>query len=401
MGRLTLNVLLSFAQFEREVTGERIRDKIAASKAKGMWMGGNVPLGYNLGDRRLIVNPAEAETVRHIFARYSELRSGVALARELQRDGIVSKRWTSRSGRERGGTPFNCGALYYLLQNRLYLGEIVHRGLVHSGQHEPIIARELFDTVQRMLAESRRVRKERPARSKRFHLAGIIVGEDGKPLTTSFSYGRVGRQYCYYVAGSLDPLRAGTEPPVRIPAAPLERLILETMCRLFRRDLAFTEILPSIAAVELRERSIQIVLKCYAVLEPHEPLTDAITRLQPLMTPVRIVPNGGGLRLIIDREPVFRGGRSSRLGDKHASVQSGSNALLLMRAHSLLRKHSMSPLMPASHADASAPAWQRHRRTMSLGLLAPGIQKQILQRRFTGDIERLMSDAPLLWADQL
>ena len=139
MGRLTLNVLLSFAQFEREVTGERIRDKIAASKAKGMWMGGNIPLGYDLHERCLIVNTSEAETVRHIFERYLAHGSGVELMKELKRDGIVSKRWISRSGRAKGGLPLSCGALYYLLQNRVYLGEIVHRGVRHKGEHDAIV----------------------------------------------------------------------------------------------------------------------------------------------------------------------------------------------------------------------------------------------------------------------
>src|SRR5271169_3135028 len=139
MGRLTLNVLLSFAQFEREVTGERIRDKIAASKQKGMWMGGVPPLGYQACDRKLVVIPEEAETVRHIFSRYVALGSVRLLQAELEAQNIASKSWTSASRRSWGGKPLTRGALYLLLQNRIYRGEIVHKGHTYPGEHAAII----------------------------------------------------------------------------------------------------------------------------------------------------------------------------------------------------------------------------------------------------------------------
>ena len=152
MGRLTLNVLLSFAQFEREVIGERIRDKIAASKRKGMWMGGVPPLGYRVEDRKLVVIDSEAETVRAIFRCYAELGSVRLLKQELEARGINSKAWTSASGRIIGGKPFSRGALYLILQNRPYLGEIVHNGRSHPGEHPPIIDQPLWDAVQMCLA---------------------------------------------------------------------------------------------------------------------------------------------------------------------------------------------------------------------------------------------------------
>src|SRR5215472_15450409 len=139
MGRLTLNVLLSFAQYEREVAGERIRDKIAASKAKGLWMGGVVPLGYDLRARRLIVNQAEAELVRLIFRRYAELGSVALLKAELDRTGIVSKRREGARGALSGGKRFSRGALYLMLQNRLYRGEVAHKGQIYPGRHEAIV----------------------------------------------------------------------------------------------------------------------------------------------------------------------------------------------------------------------------------------------------------------------
>jgi DNA invertase Pin-like site-specific DNA recombinase len=190
MGRLTLNVLLSFAQFEREVTGERIRDKVAASKAKGMWMGGNVPLGYDLQERKLLVSPAEAKQVRHIFSRYACLRSAVALLKELREEGIVSKRWIARSGRILGGTSVQCGALYYILQNRLYLGQVVHRGKSHKGEHEAIVSEELFAAVQEILAENRREKGRRPTRAACCPLAGQVFDAEGVSMSASFSYGR-------------------------------------------------------------------------------------------------------------------------------------------------------------------------------------------------------------------
>ena len=148
MGRLTLNMLLSFAQFECEIAGERIRDKIAASKAKGMWMGGNVPLGYDVKDRKLIVNEAEAEPVRTIVRRYAELGSVALLKAELDRLGIVNKRREGAGGALSGGKRFSRGALYLMLQNRLYRGEVAHKEKIYPGQHEAIIDPELWEIVQ-------------------------------------------------------------------------------------------------------------------------------------------------------------------------------------------------------------------------------------------------------------
>src|ERR1700719_2754207 len=152
MGRLTLNVLLSFAQFEREVIGERIRDKIAASKKKGMWMGGVPPLGYGVQDHKLVMIDSEADAVRLIFRRYSELGSVRLLKAELEARGIRSKSWTSVSGRLVGGKPFSRGALYLMLQNRIYRGEIVHKGQFHLGEHTPIVDQPLWEAVQAQLA---------------------------------------------------------------------------------------------------------------------------------------------------------------------------------------------------------------------------------------------------------
>jgi site-specific DNA recombinase len=153
MGRLTLNVLLSFAQFEREVTGERIRDKIAASKQKGMWMGGFVPLGYAVCERRIVIEKGEAETVRYIFRCYQELGCVRLLKEDLDRRGILSKRRTSKDGIESGGRSFSRGALYALLSNPIYVGEIRHKNVCHPGQHQAILDRAEWDRTQQQLHE--------------------------------------------------------------------------------------------------------------------------------------------------------------------------------------------------------------------------------------------------------
>ncbi len=227
MGRLTLNVLLSFAQFEREVTGERIRDKFAASRARGLWMGGTVPLGYDLKDRRLIVNEDEAARVRHLFERYAVLNCVRRLKAELDAAGIGSKRRVSAAGRISGGTAFSRGALYALLQNRLYLGEVVHKGKTYPGQHAAILDPSLWDRVQAILGDNRVARSNGARAKEPSLLAGLLFDAGGRRLTPVHTQRR-GRRYRYYVStGSTQGA-----PRLRLPAYELERLVLERMSRI-------------------------------------------------------------------------------------------------------------------------------------------------------------------------
>jgi len=198
MGRLTLNVLLSFAQFERAVIGERIRDKIAGSKKKGMWMGGIPPLGYGVRDRKLVIVDSE-ETVRAIFRRYAELGSVRLLKDELEARGINSKSWTSASGRCIGGKPFSRGALYQVLQNRTYRGEIVHKGQPHPGEHPPIIDQPLWDAVHAQLASNRAERKSVTRACQPSLLTGMLLDGDGNRMTPSYAV-KNGTRYRYYVS---------------------------------------------------------------------------------------------------------------------------------------------------------------------------------------------------------
>ena len=225
MGRLTLNMLLSFAQFEREVTGERIRDKIAASKRKGMWMGGNVPLGYDVQDRRLVINEAEADTVRHISRTYLELRSVGLLEQRLAEQRICSKlRPQAKSARMRGGAMLQRGALYLILQNRLYRGEISHKDAVHPGEHEAIIDQETWDAVQQCLAVNRANEHAGHRAKSPSLLAGLIYDQQGKRLIPTHA-SKGNKRYRYYISKALTTGSKKSSDDLRIPARELEQLV--------------------------------------------------------------------------------------------------------------------------------------------------------------------------------
>ena len=225
MGRLTLNVLLSFAQFEREVIGERIRDKIAASKRKGMWMGGVPPLGYRVQDRKLVIIDSEAEIVRSIFRRYAELGSVRLLKEELDARSINSKSWTSAAGRVIGGKPFSRGALYLILQNRIYRGEIVHKRQAHPGDHIPIIDPPLWDAVAAQLAGNAAGRNSGPHTRQPSLLAGMLFDRDGNRMTPTHAVKRDTR-YRYYVSRPrITKERTESSTGLRIPAAEVEQLV--------------------------------------------------------------------------------------------------------------------------------------------------------------------------------
>src|SRR6201993_70895 len=225
MGRLTLNVLLSFAQFEREVIGERIRDKIAASKRKGMWMGGAPPLGYRVEERKLVIVDSEAEVVRSIFRRYAELASVRLLKDELEAQGRKSKSWTSAAGRVIGGKPFSRGALYLMLRNRTYRGEIVHQGQSYPGEHAPIIDHPLWDEVQMQLAGNTAERNSGTRTHQPSLLTGMLFDAEGNRMTPSYAV-KTGMRYRYYISRPLitqDQRESSTA--LRIPAGEIEHLV--------------------------------------------------------------------------------------------------------------------------------------------------------------------------------
>jgi site-specific DNA recombinase len=227
MGRLTLNVLLSFAQFEREVTGERIRDKVAASKKKGMWMGGHVPKGYDRVEGRLVVNVEEAVAVRNIFLAYLECGCVRKLAERLTHSGIRSKRWTSSTGRQRGGAVLSRGSLYHTLNNPIYIGKIAHQGKLHDGQHEPILDLQTWDRVAAMLKDNRVARRTQSNLPSGRLLHGKLVTSDGQSYTPTHAT-KKGRRYFYYI---LTGSSRGSSINIikRLPADALEERVLASI----------------------------------------------------------------------------------------------------------------------------------------------------------------------------
>ncbi len=232
MGRLTLNVLLSFAQFEREVTAERIRDKVAASKKKGLWMGGSVPFGYDAKDKALDINPDEAEAVRTIFREYLVIGSVPKLRRRLSELGVVSKKRTDRHGRISGGQPFSTGALYHLLRNATYVGKVRHKRVLHEGQHEAVIDEITWKQVQAHLDDNGGGTIAGSRKPARRFLDGVLFDQHGRPMKSSYAMRSVrsetvrhSKRYWYYVSK-----RDGPEDDraiERLPAAALEAVVSE------------------------------------------------------------------------------------------------------------------------------------------------------------------------------
>jgi site-specific DNA recombinase len=234
MGRLTLNILLSFAQFEREIIGERIRDKVAAAKKKGKHTGGMPVLGYDIVNHKLVVNEKEAELVRHIFRRFLQLGSAVRLANELNAEGRRTKAWTTLKGRVNEGRPWNVGHIYRLLNNRTYNGEVVHKDKVYPGEHQAIVPRELWDEVQASLAgnyhsRANATRSETPAMLKGLVRCGHCGGSMGITFTK-----RHGRQYRYYLCVTAAKQGYDACPVKSVAAGEIEKAVLDQLRAVFR-----------------------------------------------------------------------------------------------------------------------------------------------------------------------
>ena len=359
MGRLTLNVLLSFAQFEREVTGERIRDKIAASKAKGMWMGGLAPLGYDLptnGSRALVVNEGEAETVRLLFRRYLELGSVYRLLADLEQVGIRSKLRVTAKGRELGGQPFSRGAMFHLLQNRVYVGDIVHKEQCFDGQHDAIVEKVLFEEVQAMLAAHRRTRTT--ALREKSPLAGKLFDASGRRMSPTHSRGARGKIYRYYVPSSTHG------PKMHISAKALETFVREMMGQLVpnagdtlslttRIEIGDGEMIVNVPS--RLSRTVRRNLGEDMSLEPHPSDPESIC----LYIPTSL----GSAR----RRPAVRATRSFVPARDEVLIKA------LRAAHAMVSLTKVgAPIME------SVPRPQYQRRLIRLVFLAPDIQGAIL-----------------------
>ena len=389
MGRLTLNVLLSFAQFEREVTGERIRDKIAASKAKGMWMGGVPSLGYDLpeaGSRTLRVNETEAELLRSIYERYLAIGSVHRLAAALADDGIVSKRHVTSSGRELGGTPFGRGALFHLLRNRIYLGQIVHKELVHQGEHPPIVDTKLFERVQQHLAANRVVRSAAAdRRTERAMLSGRLFDALGEPMSPAHSRGRSGRLYRYYVTASVQSGGKRAAELHRVAASAIEHLVTNTLDRLLPGKDA-GRVLQS---VHLRPDAVDLVLPANlarAIASQTEQQEQISQRDQQCVVTIPI------------SLPLRGGRRSITAGQPDAADHDATLITALRKAHAMLdRDERGQPMM------VTAPKSPYERRRLRLAFLAPDIQQAILaghQPRSLNLEQMIHQDLPNAWSKQ-
>jgi site-specific DNA recombinase len=239
MGRLTLNVLLSFAQFERELASERVRDKVAASRKKGKWTGGTVPLGYDAKDKKLVINKAEAETVRTIFRLYLELKSFGKLVAELDRRKIVTKRRDTKVAKYNGGIPFTYGPLAYFLKNRIYVGEMHHDGKWFKGEHQAILDRPIFERVQNLLKSNRVTRRIKHSESGAL-LRGKLFDDKGNAMSPSFS-SKNGVRYRFYVSTALRGRTDRAGSVTRVSAPEIEGFIEDTLLRKLEEQGALTE----------------------------------------------------------------------------------------------------------------------------------------------------------------
>ena len=297
MGRLTLNILLSFAQFEREVIGERIRDKFAASRRKGMWMGGTPPLGYDVRDRKLVVNEKEAELVRLIFRRFLRVGSVTKLAQELRRAGHTTKSWTTQDGKHRAGKPIDKCAIYKILANRIYLGEAVHKGTSYPGEHEAIIDRTTWDKVHAILAENTIARTNGTRSQMPALLRGLIFAPGGHAMTPTHTR-KTGRRYRYYVA--TDAIRRGySECAVRsVPAAEVEEAVVAQVCHLLRTP----EIIARTWVAARTELDV-----------PERDVIRTITDFAPLWDELFPAEQARIVRLLVERIDLSPGGMQVRL----------------------------------------------------------------------------------------
>lgn len=380
MGRLTLNVLLSFAQFEREVTGERIRDKIAASKKRGMWMGGVVPLGYEVKERKLHIIPEEAERVRYIFSRYLELGSVYLLQKELAAKGIVTKQRVLKDGRIYGGCNFSRGSMYQMLAHRIYLGEITHRGKSYPGEHDGIIDHEMFDRVQASLSGNRVNNRNAVHAMYPSLLAGILWDSRGRRMTPDHA-NKKGRRYRYYA--SLQDKERLKLPAVRIPAGDIENLVIHQLKQ--HTDAGWETALPS------RELILEYIARI--TLHPDRIVIQFAGKEDQVTVKASLIRSRGETRISApdDEWPMAR--------------RDPSLIKLVVRAHAA-KKAIENPDNPSVEAAASSMdlSKQYFCRLLRLGYLAPDITTAILDGRQPAHINRQflarLDNLPLDWSRQ-
>ncbi len=432
MGRLTLNVLLSFAQFEREVTAERIRDKIAASKKKGMWMGGVAPLGYDVAEGQLVVSPKEAETVRTLFELYLSYGNVRQVHGEAARLGLRTK--IRPSGR--GGLPLSRGHIYRILSNPIYVGEITHKDRRYPGRHEAIVDRQVWERVQQQLAGNRIARRNGTGAKVPSLLGGLLRTERGRPMVPSHA-NKSGRRYRYYVSQphGRDP---GKDSPVRLPAGEIERLVLAEVRSYLgdRRRLlggldASRRLAGDVAAMLERAATLRDRLAGSNVSEQRSILLELLDRVEVTSERVRIFVRASALEESIgsdtDGRDVRSGAREQETvaldvaarprrhgtgiklvvagGAGNSGTPDPKLTAAIARAHAWLDEiqkgtvRSMRDLARRTGVDRSDVG-----RTIRLALLAPDIVEAILAGRQPAGLTltrlRRLGPLPLSWAEQ-
>ncbi len=459
MGRLTLNMLLSFAQFEREVTGERIRDKIAASKRKGLWMGGPLPLGYDVKDRRLVINETEADLVRHIYARYLELGTVVELVDDLNAKGYKTKVKLGANGSLRGGGIFRRGMLYHLLANPIYQGNIAHKQDVYPGEHDAIVSDDIWKAVQDKLkantaGSSRRLRGQQPSL-----LTGILIDSAGRAMTPSHASKGKGQgkaqgtgkgqtkrlRYRYYVTR---PDLYKDQPAYRISAHDLEQIVTQRLAAYFSVPSNIAALTPSdvdahalqqaltkasVAAATLRNGSVQtkhqMITQILAQAVLHEDRVELTLSQGGLAQVLGIPPNplsapiilsvaanrlrhGRQIRLVIEGDGPPPKALAGPAGPKPSAPAASSPQrqrdtkliTLLAEAHaarSLVLAHPDTAL--ADHAKQQGTSSKHIAKLIELSCLAPDIVTAILAGKQPSSLtaSRLRSvELPMAWDEQ-
>ena len=378
MGRLTLNVLLSFAQFERELSSERVRDKIAASRAKGKWTGGSVPLGYDVKDKKLIPNPKERETVNLIFKRYLELGNFEQLVEELDRSKIISKKRATIKRPNGGGVPLTYGPLAYLLKNRIYIGEMGHKDKWFAGEHEPIIDHKLFDRVQKQLADNAIDRKARRSESGAL-LMGKLFDDRGNKMSPSFST-KKGVRYRFYVSAALlrgRKLEAGSV--ARASATDVETCVINALRDRLKINKATSDaeiIETHVERAELTKRAILVI-------------TTPAARIRSNELSIAWQPRQPGSASLIETN-------GTRQPDRKL-VQA------LVRAHAWLRDLQANKFETVEALAASVKLHPKMvRQELRYAFLAPTITEAILNgdQPRTLSLARIPKTLPLAWSDQ-
>jgi site-specific DNA recombinase len=442
MGRLTLNILLSFAQFEREVTGERIRDKIAASKKKGMWMGGLVPLGYDLEVRKLIPNSKESELVCKIFSLYLKVGCVSKLAVLLDREHVRSKVWTTRTGARLGGVAFARGALYALLRNRLYIGEIRHRDHWYPGEHKGVVPRDLWDKVQAQLNSNLQTRRKRARDQASSLLTGLVEDAAGNRFTPSFTIKR-GRRYRYYVSQLAIKNPPGQcDGPTRVPAHELESRVTERLLAFLKSDADVFDRLGAEDESPAISRNLVAAAKKLAARLPSLPSDDLRDLLGAFLR--RVVIQETSIEIMISRKELrqlFENGgkapadnllgrrtpvdptdlisltveaRRKRCGgevhlvvppNSSDSVRHPKSSLIkaIARAHGWHEKVVQGNALDMRSLARQAGLTERYvGKVFGCAFLAPDIIESILEGRQPHDLnfEKLCEHVPLSWAEQ-